>query len=45
VAHNLLHGAAVLARANAVRRQGVDLAAECVDVRPREPDTLEELLA
>ncbi len=45
VAHNLLHGAAVLSRAATLRQQGVELSAECVDVRPREPDLLEELLS
>ena len=45
VAHNMLHGAAVITRANALRSQGVELPAECVDLRPREPDELEELLS
>ena len=45
VAHNMLHGAAVIARANALRSQGVELPAACVDVLPRETDELEELLS
>jgi trans-AT polyketide synthase/acyltransferase/oxidoreductase domain-containing protein len=44
VAHNMLHGAAVITRAAALRSQGVDLPATCVDVRPRGPGELEELL-
>ena len=45
VAHNMLHGAAVIARANALRSQGVELPAACVDVLPRETEELEELLS
>jgi PfaD family protein len=45
VAHNMLHGAAVITRANALRSQGVELPAACVDVRPCETDELEELLS
>ena len=45
VAHNMLHGAAVITRANALRSQGVELPAACVDVLPRETDELEELLS
>ena len=44
VAHNILHGAAVITRAAALRSQGVDLPATCVDVMPRGPGELEELL-
>ncbi len=44
-AHNMLHGAAVIGRANALRSQGVELPATDVDVRPRETDELEELLS
>ena len=44
VAHNMLHGAAVITRAAALRSQGVDLPAACVDVVPRGPGELEELL-
>ena len=44
VAHNMLHGAAVITRAAALRSQGVDLPATCVDVVPRGPGELEELL-
>ena len=44
VAHNMLHGAAVITRAAALRSQGVDLPATCVDVLPRGPGELEELL-
>jgi PfaD family protein len=45
IARNLLHGAAVISRANALREQGVSLPPEAVDVRPREADVLEELMA
>ena len=45
VAHNMLYGAAVMTRANALRSQGVELPADSVDVRPREADKLEELLS
>ncbi|MEE9383389.1 MAG: PfaD family polyunsaturated fatty acid/polyketide biosynthesis protein [Nannocystaceae bacterium] len=45
VARNLLHGAAILSRANALREQGAELAADCVDVRPRVLDEIEELCA
>ncbi len=45
VAHNMLHGAAVITRANALRSQGVELPAACVDVLPRKTDELEELLS
>ncbi len=45
VAHNMLYGAAVMIRANALRSQGVELPADSVDVRPREADKLEELLS
>ncbi len=45
VAHNMLYGAAVITRANALRNQGVELPADSVDVRPRESDKLEELLS
>jgi len=45
VAHNMLHGAAVITRANALRSQGIELPAVCVDVRPCETDELEELLS
>jgi len=45
VALNMLHGAAVTMRANALRNQGVELAADSVDTRPRESDKLEELLS
>ena len=44
VAHNMLHGAAVITRAAVLRSQGVDLPATCVDVLPRGPGELEELL-
>ncbi len=44
VAHNMLHGAAVITRAVALRSQGVDLPAACVDVVPRGPGEHEELL-
>ncbi len=44
VAHNMLHGAAVITRAAALRSQGVDFPATCVDVLPRGPGELEELL-
>jgi PfaD family protein len=45
VAHNMLHGAAVITRAAALRSQGVELPAACVDVMPRGPGELEELLS
>jgi PfaD family protein len=45
VAQNMLYGAAVMIRANALRSQGVELPADGVDVRPREADKLEELLS
>ncbi len=45
VALNMLHGAAVMIRANALRSQGVELPADSVDTRPRESDKLEELLS
>ena len=45
VALNMLHGAAVMIRANALRSQGVELPADSVDTRPRESDQLEELLS
>ncbi len=45
VAHNMLYGAAVMTRANALRSQGIELPADSVDVRPREADELEELLS
>ena len=45
VAHNMLYGAAVMTRANALRSQGIELPADSVDVRPRELDELEELLS
>jgi len=44
VAHNMLHGAAVITRAAALRSQGVDFPAACVDVAPRNPGEIEELL-
>jgi hypothetical protein len=44
VAHNMLYGAAVIIRAAALRSQGVDFPATCVDVVPRGPGELEELL-
>ena len=44
VAHNMLHGAAVITRAAALRSQGVDPPAGSVDIRPRGPGELEELL-
>jgi PfaD family protein len=44
VAHNMLYGAAVITRAAALRSQGVDFPATCVDVLPRGPGELEELL-
>ncbi|MCH7932516.1 MAG: PfaD family polyunsaturated fatty acid/polyketide biosynthesis protein [Gemmatimonadetes bacterium] len=44
VAHNMLHGAAVITRAAALRSQGVDLPAACVDVVPRDPGEIEEML-
>ncbi len=34
-----------MTRANALRSQGLELPADCVDVRPRESDELEELLS
>jgi PfaD family protein len=40
VARNLLYGAAVLQRANALRAQGVNLPAEAARVRPVVPDRL-----
>ena len=45
VAHNMLHGAAVMTRANALRSQGVEVPADSVDVRPREAGKLEELMS
>ena len=45
VAHNMLHGAAVITRAAALRSQGVDVPAACVDVAPRGPGELEEMLS
>ena len=45
VAQNMLHGAAVITRAAALRSQGVDLPAACVDVLPRGPGEIEELLS
>ncbi len=45
VALNMLHGAAIMIRANALRSQGVELPADSVDTRPRESDQLEELLS
>ncbi len=45
VAHNMLYGAAVMTRANALRSQGIELSADSVDARPRESDELEELLS
>ena len=44
VAHNMLHGAAVITRAAALLSQGVDFPAACVDVLPRGPGELEDLL-
>ena len=44
VAHNMLHGAAVIPRAATLRSQGVDVPAACVDVVPRAPGKIEELL-
>jgi PfaD family protein len=35
IAQNILHGAAVLQRANLLRSQGLDLPAAAIDVRPR----------
>ena len=43
VAHNMLHGAAVITRAAALRSQGVDVPAASVDVMPRGPGELEEM--
>jgi PfaD family protein len=45
VAHNMLHAAAVITRANAIRSQGVDLPSQYVDIGPRGSDELEELLS
>jgi len=45
VAHNMLYGAAVMTRANALRSQGVEVPADSVDVRPREAGKLEELMS
>ncbi len=45
VAHNMLHAAAVITRANAIRSQGVDLPSRYVDIGPRRSDQLEELLS
>jgi PfaD family protein len=45
VAHNMLHAAAVITRANAIRSQGVDLPSRYVDIGPRRSDELEELLS
>jgi len=45
VAHNMLYGAAVMTRANALRSQGIELSTDSVDARPRESDELEELLS
>jgi len=45
VAHNMLHAAAVITRANAIRSQGVDLPSQYVDIGPRRSDELEELLS
>ena len=44
VAHNMLHAASVITRANAIRSQGVDLPSQYVDIGPRGSDELEELL-
>ena len=44
VAHNMLHGAAVITRAATLRSQGVDVPDACVDVMPRAPGKIEELL-
>ena len=44
VAHNMLHAASVITRANAIRSQGVDLPSHYVDIGPRGSDELEELL-
>jgi hypothetical protein len=41
VAHNLLHGAAVLMRLNMLRCQGVGLDPEWSRVTPLEPDRLD----
>jgi trans-AT polyketide synthase/acyltransferase/oxidoreductase domain-containing protein len=43
VAHNMLHGAAVITRAVALSSQGVEVPATCVDVVPRGPGELEEM--
>ena len=45
VAHNMLHGAAVITRAAALRSQGVDVPAAYVDVVPRGPGELEEMFS
>ena len=45
VAHNMLHGAAVITRAAALRSQGVDVPAASVDVVPRGPGELEEMFS
>ncbi len=43
VAHNMLHGAAVITRAGALRSQGVEVPATSVDTTPRGPGELEEM--
>lgn len=41
---NILRGAAILLRAQALRAQGLDLPEDCLDLRPREVAELEESL-
>ncbi|MEO1273267.1 MAG: 2-nitropropane dioxygenase, partial [Myxococcota bacterium] len=43
VALNILYGAAVLARAQTLRMQGIDLDRSLLNLTPREPAELEEL--
>jgi len=44
VAHNLMVGAAVLTRAHLLRAQGIEIAPEVIDTRPRTRTELEECL-
>ncbi len=45
IAHNILWGASALMRLSALRSQGVPVPVDCLDLTPREPAVLEELLS
>ncbi|MFT7463764.1 MAG: trans-AT polyketide synthase/acyltransferase/oxidoreductase domain-containing protein [Pseudohongiellaceae bacterium] len=45
IAHNILWGASALTRLSALRNQGVPVSVDCLDLTPREPAVLEELLS